>query len=150
MILIGIWTFRRFAPCPRIEQSMSTVLIVDDEPDSCEFVSRFLERHGYATKCVPNGREALAVLIRDGVSALVLDVRMPEMDGISLLEVLRSYLRWHHLPVIIVSAHATAEEIEKAERLGVTAIFQKANYTLARLLDCLEKAIPPKSAQGGA
>ena len=43
---------------------MPYVLIVDDEPDSSEFVERFLRREGYKTACVPNGREALAALIR--------------------------------------------------------------------------------------
>src|SRR5207244_2018001 len=71
---------------------MPQILIVDDEPDSCEFVSRFLQMHGYQTRCVPNGRDALGLLLHNGFDAVVLDVRMPELDGISLLQILRSYL----------------------------------------------------------
>ena len=129
---------------------MSSILIVDDEPDSCEFVSRFLQKHGYSTRCVPNGREALAFLLRNGIQAVILDVRMPELDGISLLEILRSYLRWHALPVIIVTAHATPEQLDKAKALGVHAIFQKSGYKLVDLLACLQQVVPPASAQGGA
>jgi CheY-like chemotaxis protein len=129
---------------------MSHILIVDDEPDSCEFVSHFLKKQGYATRCVPNGREALEHLLRHGIEALVLDVRMPEMDGITLLEILRSYLRWQTLPVILVTAHATPEQLEKAKELGVYSIFEKSNFKLIDLLSCLRKVIPPASAQGGA
>src|SRR5258706_9044411 len=129
---------------------MANILIVDDEPDSCEFVSRFLQKQGFMTRCVPNGREALAVLLHHGIEALVLDVRMPELDGISLLEVLRSYLRWHALPVVLVTAHATPEQLDKAKALGVHAIFQKSGYKLVDLLACLQQVVPPASAQGGA
>src|SRR5438067_11840676 len=99
---------------------MPCIMIVDDEPDSCEFMSKFLEQNGYSTRCLPNGREALTRLLVKLPDAVILDVRMPEMDGISLLEVMRSYLRWHKLPVILLSAHATSQEIDRARRLGVS------------------------------
>src|SRR5438045_6793484 len=91
---------------------MAYVLVVDDEPDSSEFVERFLEREGHRTTIVPNGREALAALINGRPDAMVLDVRMPQMDGIALLEVLRSYLRWTKLPVILLTAHANEDQIQ--------------------------------------
>ena len=53
---------------------------------------------------VPNGRGALAVLLLGDVQLLVTDLRMPQMDGVTLLGVVRSYLRFHSLPVIVVSA----------------------------------------------
>src|SRR2546423_6168172 len=107
---------------------MPYVLVVDDEPDSCNFVQRFLEKHGYTTKCTPNGHEALAEIILRRPDALVLDVRMPGMDGIALLEVIRSYLRFHAMPVIVLSAHATPDQIDRARQLGVTDIFYKAQF----------------------
>ena len=60
-----------------------------------------LETRGHATKCIPNGREALASIITAPPDLVVLDLFMPEMDGPGLLEVLRSYLRLQALPVII-------------------------------------------------
>jgi CheY-like chemotaxis protein len=129
---------------------MAYVLIVDDEPDSCAFVQRFLERHGYSTKCTPNGQEALAEIILRRPDGLVLDVRMPGMDGIQLLEVIRSYLRFHGMPVILLSAHATAEQMDRAQQLGVSAVFHKANFKLVDLLATLQKVVPPLSGIGGA
>jgi CheY-like chemotaxis protein len=123
--------------------AMPYVLIVDDEPDSSEFVERFLHREGYKTACVPNGRAALEELIAGQPDAVVLDVRMPEMDGITLLEILRSYLRWNHLPVILLTAHADKGQIEQARELGVRHVFHKANFTLPALRDAIEQSIPP-------
>jgi DNA-binding response OmpR family regulator len=117
---------------------MSYVLIVDDEPDSSEFVERFLRRSGYRVACVPNGRAALTSLMADYPDALVLDVRMPEMDGIALLEVLRSYLRWKTLPVILLTAHADAAQVARARELGVAYIFRKASFSLPDLVAALD------------
>lgn len=122
---------------------MPYVLIVDDEPDSSEFVERYLLRAGYKTSCVPNGRAALEQLISGQPDAVVLDVRMPEMDGITLLEILRSYLRWHHLPVILLTAHADKSQIQQARGLGVKHVFHKANFTLPALREAIEHSIPP-------
>jgi CheY-like chemotaxis protein len=120
---------------------MAYVLIVDDEPDSSEFVERFLQKEGHQTVCVPNGREALAALINGRPEAVVLDVRMPEMDGIALLEVLRSYLRWNNLPVILLTAHANKEQIARARQLDVQHVFHKANFTLPDLLRAVEEEV---------
>jgi len=124
---------------------MAYVLIVDDEPDSREFVERFLHREGHQTACVPNGREALSALINGQPDAMVLDVRMPEMDGLALLEVLRSYLRWTKLPVVLLTAHANDEQIAHARELGVQHVFHKANFTLMNLLRAIEDSLPPQA-----
>jgi CheY-like chemotaxis protein len=125
---------------------MAYVLIVDDEPDSSEFVERFLQREGYRTSCVPNGRAALGALINGRPDVVVLDVRMPEMDGLTLLEVLRSYLRWTKLPVILLTAHADKSEIDRAKQLGVQHVFHKANFTLVQLLRAIEDSVPPQAS----
>ena len=127
---------------------MAYVLIVDDEPDSSEFVERFLQREGHRTNCVPNGREALSALINGRPDAMVLDVRMPQMDGIALLEVLRSYLRWTNLPVILLTAHANKDQIDRAKELGVEHVFHKASFTLVELLRAVEDSLP-KHRQSG-
>ena len=129
---------------------MPSVLIVDDEPDHSAFVAAFLQRNGYQTRSVPNGRDALSALLNNGFDAVVLDVRMPGMSGIDLLEIIRSYLRWHALPVAIVTAHGTDEELKRAEELGVCGIFKKAGFKLVHLLECIQKAVPPQAGTGGA
>jgi CheY-like chemotaxis protein len=129
---------------------MPTVLIVDDEPDHSDFLAAFLRRNGYSTRCVPNGRDALQQLLLNGIDAVVLDVRMPGMSGVDLLEVVRSYLRWSSLPVVLVTAHGTQQELQRAKDLGVACVFQKAQFKLIDLLECLKRVAPPAMGAGGA
>src|SRR5258707_399150 len=112
---------------------MVDVLIVDDDPDGSEAVAAYLARAGHRVACVPNGQEAMRALLEAKPQAVVLDVRMPELDGLSLLEILRSYLRWSQLPVILLSAYLNDEQIERARELGVNHVFHKAKFALKEL-----------------
>ena len=114
---------------------MPNVLIVDDDPDGCEPVARAIERMGHTVRCAVNGREALAQLVGpDGVDLVILDIRMPGMDGIKLLEIMRSYLRWHKMPVILLSAYVTEEHAHQARAMGVWHVFHKTQYQLEDLI----------------
>src|SRR5215213_4013181 len=101
---------------------MASVMIVDDMVDSCEPLARFLEKEGYSVRCVANGREALAQVILSMPDVVVLDLYMPEMDGPSFLEVVRSYLRLQSLPVVVLTALADSPMIERAQALKVNSI----------------------------
>lgn len=120
---------------------MAHVLVVDDEGDSRDFVSRFLVRMGHHVSGATDGRDALRQLLSDAPDVIVLDVRMPELDGVELLEVLRSYLRFHQLPVILLSAHARGEEIDRARGMGVRHFFHKASFKLEALADAVDDAL---------
>jgi CheY-like chemotaxis protein len=117
---------------------MALVLIVDDEKDSRDVVARYFRKAGYVTRCAPNGRQALAAIGTEMPDVVILDWMMPEMDGISFLQVLRSYLRWNTLPVVLLTAHQ-GEHIEAAMKLGVKRVFLKASFTLAELLECVNR-----------
>jgi CheY-like chemotaxis protein len=130
---------------------MASVLIVEDDRDSCDVLDRFLRRSGHETECVPNGREALSVLVQQPPDVIVMDMCMPEMDGVSLLQVLRSYLRWNRLPVVLVTGAATAPQVQEAEELGVRGVFVKGEFKLKDLLACIERCVsaaPPPEAVG--
>src|SRR5690349_6805101 len=98
---------------------MPHVLVVEDERDSADFVTRFLERQGYAVTWATDGHAAMKSLIHNTPDVVVLDVRMPNVNGVSLLETMRSYLRWYDLPVVLLTAHATPGELGRAKELGV-------------------------------
>lgn len=121
---------------------MAHILLVDDDPDACEVVSRLLKQDGYQVRSAPNGREALAALVSHTPDLVVLDLRMPEMDGLTLLEVIRSYLRWSDLPIIIVTAYANDPSATRANQLGVKHVFSKANYRLEDLLARVREYVP--------
>ena len=125
---------------------MAHVMVVDDEGDSREFVSRFLGRAGHRVSAAKDGQEALHKLLHERPDVLVLDVRMPQMDGVGLLEIMRSYLRWHHLPVVVLSAHATKEQTEKMRGMGVRHVLHKANFSLEDLGVAVDEALAARNA----
>ena len=129
---------------------MSDILLVDDDADGSEVVSRFLRKAGHQVTCVGNGREALHALSVEMPDAVVLDAMMPEMDGVSFLEVIRCYLRWQSLPVVLLTAYSEGPHIRRAAELGVRKIFLKADYDLAELLAHIEAyscPVPPPHVQ---
>lgn len=123
---------------------MPSILVADDDKDGCEVVARYLRQHGYRVSCASDGQEALTVLLASRPDLLLLDLRMPKMDGIALLEVVRSYLRWHALPVIVLTGNCDDFATARISQLGVRHVFQKANYELDKLLSTVRKLVPPE------
>ncbi|MDB5318452.1 MAG: Signal transduction histidine kinase CheA [Phycisphaerales bacterium] len=122
---------------------MPHVLVVEDEKDSRDFVAEYLKREGHTVSTAADGEAALRKLINERADVVVLDVRMPSMGGIELLEVLRGYLRWHVLPVILVTGQADPGELRKARDLGVVYIFHKAGFKLTELGEAVDAVSHP-------
>jgi len=113
---------------------LANILIIDDDADNCELVARALGRAGHAVQCVPGYREAMKSLVAATPDLIVLDVLMPAMDGITLLEVIRSSPRWGFVPVIILTAYPEDPRLEVIAALGVNRVFAKAKYDLNDLV----------------
>ena len=101
----------------------NTVLIVEDEEASLTLYQRALEGQGYRVLSARTGVEALAVIERDNVDAMLLDVRMPDMHGLELLDELRS--RKKTIPTILCTAMTKAGEAFEARSYGVKACLTK-------------------------
>lgn len=95
---------------------MYNILICDDEPDIVSALKIYLGSEGYATFTAANGRQALEVLESQEIHLLLLDVMMPEMDGITALSRLREK---YNLPVILLTAKG--EDTDKVLGLNVGA-----------------------------
>ena len=93
--------------------SPDCILVVDDDADSRETIREVLEELGYRVVEASNGREALDFLVAhpaDGVKLILLDLKMPVMNGWQLLKLLDSYVRLSAIPVLVVSAFASTLE----------------------------------------
>ena len=124
---------------------MASIMIVDDAADAREALGRFLEKAGHAVRCAPNGREALAQVILQTPNVVILDLLMPEMDGPSFLEVVRSYLRLQNLPVILLTAVSEGPMLERARAAGVNSVLVKGTATFDDVKRAIEEAIYWKS-----
>ncbi len=95
---------------------MYTILICDDEKDIVAALKIYLEAEGYRTFTAYNGREALAVVEREEIHLVLMDIMMPEMDGITAMVRLREQ---SNLPVILLTAKG--EDTDKILGLNVGA-----------------------------
>jgi CheY-like chemotaxis protein len=126
---------------------MGSILVVDDDADSREAVSRLLMKSGHTVRAARNGREALIAVATTAPDVIVLDVRMPEMNGLEFLQVIRSYLRWQSLPVILLTAYPEEIPLDRAHELDVKMTFVKPNYRLDDLLDCVNRLAADPAAR---
>jgi CheY-like chemotaxis protein len=117
-----------------LDGDMPSVLLVDDDADGREVIAQYLTRAGYRVQPAPNGRSALMSLVADVPDVVILDLMMPEMNGVEFLRVIRNYLRWATLPVIVVTAYPTSPQLEEARKLGVRNVFTKSDFKLPDLL----------------
>lgn len=117
---------------------MPHVLVVEDDKNSRDAVASYLKREGHRVTTAEDGETALCGLISQPADVIVLDVRMSTMNGIELLELLRSYRRWNRLPVILVTGNADPGEMRQARDLGVDYIFHKAGFQLLELGKAIE------------
>ena len=92
------------------------VLIVEDEQSISNFISTILAANGYDTMTVRSGEEALTMVSSHCPDLIVLDLGLPDMDGV---EVLKEVRRWSSLPVVVVSARQ--HESDKVEALDCGA-----------------------------
>ena len=104
---------------------MSTILIVDDSPVMQRLLSLTLQRVGYDVSSVSNGREAL-VLLSDGCFDLaIVDLAMPEMDGITLVRHIRANQHCPHIPVIMLTASGQDQDRVLAGEAGANDFLTK-------------------------
>jgi DNA-binding NtrC family response regulator len=105
-------------------QYQFTLLIVDDEPDVQNAIRRYFGRTPYRLLFANNGEGALDMLSRNSVSLMLLDLKMPGMDG---LEVLRAVMAHEpELKVIILTGHGGVQEAVAAIKLGAVDFFEKS------------------------
>ena len=98
------------------------ILVVDDDPRTREAVSLYLGSLGYQVETAGDAQGGLDV-VRSGVDLVISDIRMPEMDGIEFLEVIRTLQP--SLPVILITGYPGPEAAWDARQLEATALISK-------------------------
>lgn len=96
------------------------ILVVDDQPINVQLLKRKLEREGMAVAAAYSGQEALTSVAADKPDLILLDVMMPEMDGIEVCQRLQAESETKSIPIIFITARTSKEG--KIEGLGVGAV----------------------------
>jgi two-component system OmpR family response regulator/two-component system response regulator MprA len=117
------------------------ILLVEDEPDIASFVRRGLAEEGYEVNWALEGAQALALIADDRPDLVLLDIRLPGISGIDVLEVIRD--RWPALPVMMLTALDAVEDRVRGLRAGADDYLPKPfdfEELLARVEALLRRA----------
>lgn len=120
--------------------SISHILVIDDEPDIRELVKEILEDEHYLVTVAANGEEARQARKERRPDLILLDVWMPDVDGITLLKEWQQEVDEPAPPVVVMSGHGTVETAVEATRLGAYDFLEKP-LSMAKLLITIRHAL---------
>ena len=124
------------------EIKKSKILIVDDIKTNCDVLQRRLESSGFKTEVAMSGKEALAAVDKKNYDLVLLDVLMPEINGLEVLIRARKKFDLDKLPIIMVSSFDDVESISKCLQLGANEYLPKplnSTILLAKVAATLER-----------
>lgn len=99
------------------------ILVVDDEVDFTELMKTRLEANDYEVLVANNGKEALEIVKKSKPAAVLLDIMMPEVDGMTVLKQIRA--EDARLPVFIITAFSNEERVKEASKLNASGFVVK-------------------------
>ena len=114
------------------------ILIVDDEKTVCESVNKIFSRKGYTVEDSLNANEALEKMKKTSYDLVITDMKMPEIGGLELLEIIKDY--YPELEVILITGYPSADTEEKATKLGAADYIPKP-FTPDEIIEIAEKAL---------
>lgn len=123
-----------------------SILVVDDDPAIRKILSQSFEMEGFVTYQASNGEEALEAIDSAIPDLVILDVMMPKMNGFEVLKSVRSSPRTEDLPVVMLTARSSQEDVWEGWREGVDYYMTKP-FDIEELLRFVER-IFTESGQG--
>jgi len=118
-----------------------TVLVVDDSLTTRTMSTVLLQARGYRVHACADGRQALEALREYPVDLVLSDVQMPEMDGLALLQAIRSEPAWHSLPVVLLTSLNDPDSVSRGLEGGADAYLVKQEFDQQKLLETLERLL---------
>jgi len=120
------------------------VLVVDDDPDTSDLLSATMRRVGFTPLVAADGYEALTMARRYRPNLILLDLRLPGMDGFEALTHLKRDAVTQTIPIIAVSAHVIDADRERKRLVAMgAAAFIPKPFSIGELLDEVEAVLQP-------
>jgi DNA-binding NtrC family response regulator len=139
--------FLRHSPCSKqlggghvVSRRPKRILVVDDDPDIRQVLLDRMSSFGYVVETAIDGREALDALRQGRFDGMLLDMRMPEMEGLEVLE--RTQDSHPALPVVMVTATSVKEQVAQAMAEGACAYLLKP-FDASQLKQVVEQCFGP-------
>jgi CheY-like chemotaxis protein len=118
------------------------ILIVDDHDDTRRVLALLLQHSGYATETAADGQAALRAMAAQRPGLVILDYNMPGMNGLEVLEVIRSTPALCDVPVVLFTAVDAEHVLEPAERLGVQGFLRKGFVDFKNFMTTVKPYLP--------
>ncbi|MDO4172228.1 MAG: response regulator [Prevotellaceae bacterium] len=125
---------------PDVDQSQINVLIVDDIPLNVLLIQKMLGRFKFNIMTANDGQAALDMVEEKPVDLMLLDLMMPGVGGYEVIEQIRGSEKHSQLPIVILSALNSSEEVKKGLDLGANAFITKP-IIMERLLSCVASMV---------
>ena len=126
---------------------MTRILVADDDPAIQKVLFQTFRLEGYEVATASDGEEALTELEGELPDVVVLDVMMPKLDGFDVLKRIRADPRTKALPVILLTARSSQDDIWQGWQSGVDYYMTKP-FDVEDLLKFLEHVLTPKTPEG--
>ncbi len=121
------------------------ILVVDDEEIVLESCQAVLEEAGFEAALLPSAYTALKAMKQEDFTLLLIDVKMPEHDGMYLMQEIKK--RWPEKPVIVMSGYYTADTINEAIRMGAATFIAKP-FEPEELINTIRQVIEKEECHG--
>lgn len=117
-----------------------SIVVVEDFNTSRQIIKKTLERLGYSVIEASDGREALKFFDGDPVDMVISDFNMPNMDGASLIEYIRSKEQFKYIPIFMLSTETNESKQQRAKDAKITAWIRKP-FEIAEFSKMIQKAL---------
>lgn len=124
-----------------MSDSKAKILIVEDDPLMSRLYSKVFQIEGYDVLTAPDGEEGLSEIHKDIPTLILLDVMMPKMNGLELLEKLKSDPATRKIPVIMLTNLAGTADAEKAISLGAVKYIVKSEYDPKQIVEMVKEIL---------
>jgi DNA-binding response OmpR family regulator len=122
----------------KTEEDDVRVLFVEDDPAVAQMYRLKLELDGYSVEIATDGVQAVAKALADPPDIVFLDIRLPKLDGLGVLEALRGQEQTKQIPVVILSNYSERELINRGLKLGALEYLIKSQTTPAKVAGGVE------------
>jgi len=126
------------------------ILIVDDDPLIHQLYRRHIERAGYQVIGAMNGREAMEIAAREMPQVIVMDIMMPEMDGLTAAFGIKRAEATQRIPIVMITANPMYHLCHQQSEYVGAAVFLTKPFSPARLLQEIERLVSHQPAQVSA
>lgn len=123
--------------------NLNKILVVDDEPNIVQTLKERLEMNDFKVFTASNGKEGFEAALKEQPDIILLDIIMPVMDGLEMLEKLRQNDKGKDLSVIMLTARSQIEDITRANSCGIEDYIVKP-FDLSELLEKISNILEKK------